>query len=269
LAVFGRIFEKKKLMSTSKQKMNFEFTSGVVGYPLLFVLMIWTVFWFEIRFGYDFNTFGVYPQTWSGLRGILFSPFIHSNIEHLWHNTLPLLILSTALFYFYGVVAWRVLWYGLLLTGLTTWVLGRPSYHIGASGVIYMLFGFLFLKGIITQHFRLIALSFIVVFVYGSMVWYIAPIDPKISWEGHLSGLITGVLFAILFRQGITKPPKFDWEQPDYKETEDEFMQQFDADGNFAPLPPPKPDIDVSDDAVTVIYTFTPEEKDKEENEKD
>ncbi len=238
----------------------FEFNLTMIVWPLLFVLAIWVVFWFELRFGYDFNNFGVYPQTFRGLRGILFSPFIHGDIEHLWHNTLPLLILSAALFYFYHRIAWKVLLLGLLITGFGTWFLGRSSYHIGASGMIYMLFGFLFLKGILAKHYRLIALSFVVVFIYGSMVWYVAPIDPKISWEGHLSGLVAGFGLAALLRHGIAKPPKYRWEHPAYNEEEDEFMQQFDENGNFAPKPPPEPEIEIeeSENGIQVIYNFKP-----------
>jgi len=195
---------------------HFRFNTGVVGYPLLFVLIIWIVFWFEVRFGFDFNYLGVHPRNLVGLRGILFSPFIHSDITHLWHNTLPLLILSAALFFFYPKNAWRVLLLGVLFTGMLTWVLGRPANHIGASGVIYMLFGFLFFKGIVAKHFRLIALSFVVVFIYGSMVWYILPVDPKISWEGHFSGLLTGTFLAFLIKNGIAKPTLYQWESPEY-----------------------------------------------------
>ncbi len=216
-----------------REQDQFEFNIGVVGYPLLFVLAIWIVFWFEIRFGFDFSHFGVYPGTFEGLRGVLLSPFIHADITHLWHNTLPLLILSAALFYFYGPTAWKVLITGMLLTGLATWLLGRPANHIGASGVVYMLFGFLFFKGIIAKHFRLTALSFIVVFLYGSMVWYVFPVDPKISWEGHLSGLLVGTILAFFIKNGVQKPKLYYWQSPDYNPEDDEFLKHFDENGNF------------------------------------
>ncbi|MEW7292305.1 rhomboid family intramembrane serine protease [Aquimarina sp. 2304DJ70-9] len=232
---------------------HFKFSTGVVGYPLLFVLLIWIVFWFEVRFGFDFNHFGVYPRTFIGLRGVLFSPFIHSDITHLWHNTLPLLILSAALFYFYKPNAWKVLCIGILCTGILTWLFGRPANHIGASGVVYMLFGFLFLKGIIAKHFRLTALSFVVVFIYGSMIWYILPIDPKISWEGHLSGLITGTLLAILIKNGVAKPVLYKWESPDYNPEQDEFLKHFDEDGNFIEQ---LPEEEITSDEMKIVYEY-------------
>lgn len=216
-----------------EKKEPFEFTTGVIGYPLLFVLLIWIVFWFEIRFGYDFNRYGVYPRTITGLRGIIFSPFLHSNLKHLFSNTVPLLVLSMSLFFFYRKISWQILLYGLLLSGLITWLIGRPSLHIGASGVIYMLAAFLFFKGIFSKYFRLIALSLIVVFLYGGMLWFVTPVDPEISWEGHLSGLITGLLFSLIYKKKIAQPPKFEWEKETYKEENDAFMKHFDEDGNF------------------------------------
>lgn len=219
-------------MNTKNQE-HFQFTNGVVVYPLLFVMIIWLVFWFEIRFGFDFTNFGIYPQKLIGLRGVMFSPFIHSGIEHLYHNSIPLFVLSAALFYFYRSISWKVLLFGIILSGFLTWAIGRPAYHIGASGLIYVLVSFLFFKGILAKHYRLIALSLLVVFLYGSMVWYVLPIKQGMSWEGHLSGLIVGIVFAIIFKKNLPKPKKYVWEQEDYNEEEDEFLKHFDADGNF------------------------------------
>jgi membrane associated rhomboid family serine protease len=141
-------------MNTQDQ---FKFSTGVLAYPIAFVMAIWLVFWVEVRFGIRLNDFGVYPRNLSGVRGIIFSPFIHGSLEHLYHNTVPLFVLSMALFYFYRPIAWKVLGYGVLLSGLLTWIIARPAYHIGASGLIYVLMSFILFKGIFTKHFRLIA----------------------------------------------------------------------------------------------------------------
>lgn len=216
-----------------KPKEPFSFSSGVILFPVLFVLIIWLVFWFEVRFSFDFNYLGIRPGSIEGLRGILFSPFIHADIKHLFNNTIPLFVLSMSLFYFYRGISWQVLLLGLLLTGFFTWVIGRPSNHIGASGVIYLLASFLFFKGIFSKYYRLIALSFIVVFFYGGMLWFVVPVEPGISWEGHLSGLLVGLAFAVIYKQKIAKAPKYEWERPDYNAEEDEFMKHFDENGNF------------------------------------
>ncbi len=216
-----------------RNKEHFKFSIGVIAYPVFFVLAIWLVFAIEIRFGYNFSKFGIYPQTLKGLRGIFFSPFIHGDVKHIYHNTLPLFVLTTGLFYFYRAIAWRVILYGIMLSGFFTWCIGRPSYHIGISGLIYVLVSFTFFKGVFAKHYRLIALSLLVIFLYGSMIWYTLPIENGVSWEGHFGGLVTGLGFALLFRKEIAKPKKYVWEQDTFKEEDDPFLKYFDADGNF------------------------------------
>ncbi len=213
----------------------FKFYDGIIAVPLLFIFLIWGVYWFEIRFGYDFTTAGVYPKTLSGLKGVIFSPFIHSSLRHLYNNTFPLLILLSALLYFYSRISFKIIFYGILLSGLLTWSFAREAYHIGASGLIYVLVSFIFFKGIFTGYYRLIALSMIVVFLYGSLLWYIFPVDNTISWEGHLSGFITGLFLAIVFKQQLPETKKYKWEETTFNEETDPFLQHFDEDGNFIP----------------------------------
>ena len=127
------------------ESQYFKFTNSLLIAPLVAVLVIWTVFWLELRFQTNFNDYGIFPKTLSGLRGIVLSPFIHGSVEHLYNNTIPLAVLMAALFYFYRNNAFKVLVTGILLSGFITWAIGRPSYHIGASGLLYGLFSFLFL----------------------------------------------------------------------------------------------------------------------------
>jgi membrane associated rhomboid family serine protease len=214
-------------------QQQFKYSTGVIAYPLFFVLSIWIVFWMQVRFFPSIKRLGVYPQELKGLFGIFTSPFIHADIEHLYHNSIPLFILSVALFYFYRKISWKVLFFGILLSGLFTWVIGRPANHIGASGLVYVLVSFIFFKGIFAKHFRLIALSLIVIFLYGSMIWYAFPVKDGMSWEGHLGGLLSGLLFAIIFRKAIAKPERYVWQQPDYNEEDDPFLRHFDEHGNF------------------------------------
>jgi membrane associated rhomboid family serine protease len=212
---------------------DFKFSNSVLVAPLLAMIVIWFVYWMELRFQTNFNDFGLYPRTFSGLSGVLFSPFIHGSLEHLYNNTIPLALLLASLFYFYREVALKVLLLGILFSGLITWGIGRPSYHIGASGVIYLLASFVFFKGIFTKHYRLVALSLVVVFIYGGLLWYIFPMENGISWEGHLGGFLTGLALAFFVKARIPAPKKFAWEHEDYDEDQDAFLKHFDADGNF------------------------------------
>jgi membrane associated rhomboid family serine protease len=221
------------------EENHFKYSNSVIALPLFFVLFLWFVYWLQIRFDFDFFENGIFPRTVSGLQGVVFSPFIHADLEHLYNNSIPLLILLAALRYFYSRQTFEVIVYGILFSGIITWLIGRDSYHIGASSLIYVLVSFIFFKGIQTKYYRLVALSLAVVLVYGSMVWFIFPkVEEKISWEGHLAGLITGFIFSLLYKTPeYKKVIKYDWEHPDFNPMEDKFMQRFDENGNFVNLP--------------------------------
>ena len=218
---------------------HFKYSNSVIGLPLFFVWFLWFIYWIEIKFDFDFIENGIFPRTFYGFQGVIFSPFIHADIEHLYNNSIPLLVLLAALRYFYAKQSIPVIGYGILLSGLITWVIGRDSYHIGASGLIYVLVSFIFFKGIQTKYYRLVALSLAVVIVYGGMVWYIFPkVEDTISWEGHLAGLITGFILSLKYKTPeYKKIIKYDWEHPDFNPHEDKFMQRFDENGNFVNLP--------------------------------
>ncbi len=198
-----------------------------------FVLAIWIVFYVEVTFGISFNRYGIYPQTLQGLRGVLFSPLIHSGLGHLWSNTVPLFVLTSLLCYFYSSIKWRVIILGYLGSGILTWLIARDNYHIGASGFIYMLASFLIFKGWFTRHFRLMALSFVVTMFYGSLIWYVLPIKQGMSWEGHLSGFLVGLFLAWILKVKIPTKTKFYWEKDSYDVSSDPFMRHFDEQGNF------------------------------------
>ena len=231
-----------------EESEHFQLNKRVILVPLLLVFLIWLVYWIEIKFNLNFTSYGVYPKKISGLKGIIFSPFIHSGISHLVNNSIPLVVLTASLFFFYNKLAFRILFFGMLLTGFLTWIIGRPSYHIGASGIIYMLVSFLFFSGIFRKYYRLIALSLVIVFLYGSMFWYLFPIEEKISWEGHLSGFLVGFFFAIIYKNIGPQQPVKEWE-------EDEFDLLFDEDGNYNP-PKVEEDIDSEEDKIIIKYNY-------------
>lgn len=245
---------------------NFKFSNAVVVLPVLFVLLLWVIYWFQIRFDFDFYQNGIYPRDFSGLQGILFSPFIHENLEHLYNNSIPLLVLLAALQFFYPKQTFGVIAYGILLSGLLTWIIGRESYHIGASGLIYVLVSFIFFKGIQTGYYRLVALSLSVVLLYGGMIWYVFPdVDASVSWEGHLAGLITGFVLSLFYKSPeYAKPVVYDWQRPDFNAEEDPFMKHFDENGNF--IIKEKEEIELDDFAsyfspsVPVYYVITKKE---------
>lgn len=219
-----------------KDSQYFKFDIYTVLPALVFIILIWLVYTIEVKYHFNFTNLGIRPGKWSGLKGVIFSPFIHADLGHLWSNTLPSLVLVTALSYFYRSISIKVLCLGLIFSGLMTWIIGRPSYHIGASGLIYLLASFLFFKGVFTKHYRMLALSFVVTFFYGSMVWYVLPLKTGISWEGHLSGGVVGIILAIVTKNKLPEKMKYQWENPDFNIDDDPFMRQFDENGNFIEL---------------------------------
>lgn len=180
--------------------------------PVILIIMMWVVKTVELLFDIDLSQFGIYPLSVKGLGGILFSPFIHADFSHLFNNTVPLFFLSIALFYFYSEVALRVLLWTYLITGLLVWLAGRDAWHIGASGLVYGLASFLFFSGIIRRYFRLIALSLLIVFLYGSMVWGMFPgIYKNVSWESHMLGFFSGVVLSVWYRKEGPQRPVYEW----------------------------------------------------------
>lgn len=180
--------------------------------PGIFVFLMWLVKIIEVLFEMDLSGFGIYPLTLKGVPGIFFSPFIHADFNHLFSNSLPLFLLGVALFYFYSEVALKVFILTFFLTGILVWVAGRDAWHIGASGLVYGLASFLFFSGIIRRYFRLIALSLLIVFLYGSMVWGLFPgVYKNVSWESHMLGFFSGVVLAIWFRKEGPQAPVYHW----------------------------------------------------------
>lgn len=181
-------------------------------FPSLFVMVIWIVKLSEILLDTSFSRYGIFPLETDGLIGILTGPLIHGDLGHLMTNTLPLLILGVGLFYFYDTIALKVFLIIYFLSGIMLWLGGREAYHIGASGVIYGLAAFHFFSGIIRKHPRLMALSLLVVFLYGGMIWGVLPLDAQTSWEGHLFGAMTGVAMSFYYKNRGPQRKKYDWE---------------------------------------------------------
>lgn len=185
--------------------------------PALVVLVLmWLFYWADFLFIYDFHRLGVVPKQVSGLKGILFMPWIHahSDVKHILNNSVPAFLLMTLLFYSYKEIALKVFFFSWFLTGFFLWVFGanNGAHHIGMSGVIYSLTAFLFTSGVLRKYLPLQALALFIVFLYGSMIWGIFPTKERISWEGHLSGMIVGVFLAFYYRKLGPQRPKYQYE---------------------------------------------------------
>jgi len=193
-------------------------------YPALFVALIWVIKILELAFDTSFSSFGIMPQKASGLIGIITAPLLHGDLAHLTANSLPAMVLGAVLLYVYRPIAWKVFILTYLVTGFWVWVFGRQNYHIGASGVIYGLASFLFFSGVFRRDNRLLAVTLLVAFLYGSMVWGIFPElfpEKNISWESHLMGLLAGFIFALYFKGEGPVRKRYSWEVEEEDDTDE------------------------------------------------
>ena len=181
-------------------------------FSAIVLIIIWSVKIFEIVFDFDFTEYGVLPRKFNGLIGILFSPLIHSDVNHLLSNSLPVIILCLLIFNFYSQIAKKIFIYLYLISGLWLWCIGRESFHIGASGLIYAMASFLFFSGILRKNSQLSAVALLVIFIYGGLFWGLFPIHKSVSWEGHLTGFIAGILVSFICRKEGPKRKKYNWE---------------------------------------------------------
>ena len=200
-------------------KNNAHFDRRLWPYALpgvFIVVLLWLIQWAQYLFAIPFYRFGILPQTLEGIKGIFFMPLIHDkyNLHHIINNSIAFFLLSTLLAYAYRKLFLPVLVLSWVGCGFFLWLFAKNhgAYHIGISGVIYALFSFLFVSGIIRRYFPLQAMSFLVVFLYGSLVWGIFPMDQHISWEGHLAGFLSGIMLAILYRKQGPVRPKYQYE---------------------------------------------------------
>ena len=233
----------------------------VIRWPIISVIVLWIIEGLSVLTGVRPIWLGIIPRTVAGLPGIIFSPLIHGNYEHLLANSMPLVVVGCGLIYFYGEIAGRVLGMIWLFTGFWVWLAARQEAHIGASGLIYGLVCFLFLSGVLRKDTRLLAVSLLVTFLYGSMVWGILPVNQTISWESHLFGSIAGFFCAIYYRNLGPQREKTQWE------IEEELGIATDNETEFQTIPDSET-VNEQSQEIKINYELIvkkPEEKDSSE----
>jgi len=200
-------------IASKRAQRNFRLALKIA---LMFTGFLWLILYLDYFLGLELTRFGLRPGHLKGLIGLLTAPLLHGGVEHMFSNTLPLIVSLTAILYLYPRSSLRVIpiiWIG---SGLLAWMIGRPSLHFGASGFVYGLLAFVFISGIFRFDMRSVAVSVMVWFLYGSMIWGVLPIRPNMSWELHLAGAILGVAMAIVYRHwDVTPVKRYEWEDND------------------------------------------------------
>jgi membrane associated rhomboid family serine protease len=183
--------------------MTREFKSQFTILLTMFAAM-WAIFVITSVTGGVLLYLGVIPRTVIGLRGILFAPFLHGSLDHIVANSIPFLLFGWLVMlrdprHFVPVTA-----ISMIGSGAVAWLVGAPgSVHIGASGLIFGYLGFLMLSGWFARNFISIALSIVVIFLWGGMIAGVMPGTAGISWQAHLGGFIAGTIAARQSRTAI------------------------------------------------------------------
>ena len=200
----------------------------------IFILLFVISFYGSRYLNVSLSNLGVEPRTWKGLLHMPSMLFVHATPEHLWNNVLAFFILTTIIFFFYYEIAIPVFLIMWVFSPIILFVIGRDSVHVGASVLIYAEFAFLFFSGIFRRNLNTKRISMAVGFIYGYTVWYMFPIEQQVSWEGHISGFLCGIILAWYFRkQGPPEPvyrhevePELSDEDPFWLETVPEKEQK-------------------------------------------
>jgi len=200
--------------------------------PLFFPVLLWTIHLLSLLLNLDLTRLGILPRNFAGLLGIITSPMIHADFSHLISNTIPLVVLGWIIFFFYPKVSYLLFGIIYFFTGLLVWILARPVYHIGASGIVYGFVSFLFFSGIFRRDNKSIALALIITFLYGGLVWGMIPGWKGISWESHLFGAFTGLVAAFLFKKIDPPAKKYDWEDEEEDFDVDDLEVSYDPEKN-------------------------------------
>ncbi len=190
---------------------------NAIAVSVFAVLLLWVIQSAGVLFNLPLNLLGIMPGVWERGYGIVTAPLVHGSYEHLFHNTLPLVILGSMLLYGYPSSRTKVIALSWMVSGLGVFFFGRDAVHLGASGVSHGLFFFLFVVSILRRDKRSVALMMIAFFMYGGMIMTIFPRDPDISFEAHFFGALGGVVAAFMWWKCDPKPQikRYRWEEVD------------------------------------------------------
>jgi len=210
------------------------------GWALAAVALLAWIKALEILLEKPLDGLGVVPGTFSGLIGVLTAPLVHGSVSHLLANSFPLLLLGTLARYAYPRALNRALPLIWIVSGIGTWLIGRPPVHVGASGIAHGLLFFVFMLGVLRRDRRSIAIALAAYPMYGGLLIGLLPHEPGVSWEYHLCGAIAGAIAALLwFRLDAAAPrPKYSWDYEEEAATAEAEIAQLRAEE----FEPPSPD---------------------------
>lgn len=188
-------------------------------WPIVYLFLVVIMYIVQVYVPGVETTLALYPRHFKYILGVFTTVFLHANVSHLSSNVLPLAAGLFCLFYFYKTIAKQVLFFSHFLSGLLIWLLARPSFHIGASGLVYALVFFILISALVRKNKQLMVVAFIILVFQNGLIWGVFPQDNQVSWESHLLGALVGILLAVLYRnKGPQNDNEKHWNEEEQQE---------------------------------------------------
>ena len=202
-------YDPRRLAGEQRVRMRGALAGWLGFLALLGVVQVLTIAWPPL------SRFAVVPLEPIGLLGLLTAPLLHADFGHLFSNAFALVVLGTLVGTVYPKSASRLVFAGWIGAGLFTWVIGRPSVHLGASGLVHALFFAVFTLAILRRDRPAIVAAMVAAFLFGGMLLTVLPRELEVSWEMHAGGALSGIIAAALCRRRDPPPPRrlYSWEQ--------------------------------------------------------
>ncbi len=175
----------------------------------MIVVFIWGCHILNLLTGKRLNVLGIVPRRLAGLRGIIFAPFLHADINHLFFNTIPLFLLTDFVCIATGHAFWLISALIIILSGFFTWIAGRQGVHIGASGVIMGYWGFLLCLAVTQPTVFNVVILIVMLYYLGGLFLNLFPSGESVSFEGHICGFLAGLLTAYIWIQSGGNIPNY------------------------------------------------------------
>jgi membrane associated rhomboid family serine protease len=201
-------YDPRRLAREQGQRLRAGLRGWLGFVALLALVQVLTIAWPQLA------SWALVPLTLKGLAGLVTAPLLHADFGHLLSNAFALVVLGTLVSVVYPRSAWRLVLLGWVGAGVFTWFVGRPSIHLGASGLVHALFFAVFALALLRRDRPAIVAALVAVTLFGGMLLTVLPQELRISWEMHAGGALSGLLGAWLWRHRDPPPPRrlYSWE---------------------------------------------------------
>lgn len=173
-----------------------------VYFVVILLGIVWAINILNWLMGSWMNILGVYPRSWHGLIGIIMSPILHGDFNHLFFNSVPLFVFANLILLYGHAVFYCVTALVVLISGVIVWIVGRKAFHIGASGLVMGYWSYLLINAFIEKTAMALILGAVSLYYFGGLILELFSSDAEVSLEGHIAGFIGGIGAYYLCQSG-------------------------------------------------------------------